>query len=246
MSEENPPVPFLQGVPWEPTLADLLDLKKREVFLDLNCHAVGTIRTFDATKLTAQVTINYKKTNFTDDENGVRVPQYLDYPILIDCPVVVLQGGDGALTFPIAPNDECLVLFNDRCIDTWFSSGQVVPLPSFQLHSMSDGIVLVGLRNAKRPLPQAYDADRTVLRKGTTLVALGESKIEVANATLNLNTLLQNLATQLQTLTTQLGIMTVVCATPGNPSGVPVNAAALIAVGTQIGTIATQIGELLE
>lgn len=80
---------------------------------------------------------------------------------------------------PIAQGDECLVLFNDRALDTWFQSGVNAPLPSSRLHSFSDAIVLVGLRSQIRSI-QNYDTQRVVLRNGAAKVAIGD-KIEISN-----------------------------------------------------------------
>jgi len=218
-------------VPSNPSLQDLLDLVKKDIMISLNCHHVGTIQSFDATKQTATATINYKKTYFERLPSGLYHAVLVDYPVLIDCPVVVLGGGPVALTFPIAQGDECLVMFNDRDIDNWFQSGQVGPVATSRLHSFSDAILLVGVRSAGKAIA-AYDTTRGVLRNGETVVGVGESLVKIANATTTLNTLLQDLLTEIQAIT-------VTCAAPASPSGPPLNAAAIAA-------IAAQIGDLLE
>lgn len=163
-------------IPNEMSLGDLLDLVKRDIFLSLNCHAIGTIQSFDSDKQTAQATINYKKTYF-DSELGSYKPVLVDYPQLIDCPVVVLGGGSGALTFPIAEGDECLVLFNDRDLDNWFggSSGSAVATP--RLHSFSDGLILVGVRSLANVIP-SYAGNAVEIRTKD-----GSSKISVNTST---------------------------------------------------------------
>lgn len=133
--------------PNQPQLKDLLDLFRRDILLNFNCHAVGTVQSFDPVKQIASVTINYKKTFFVADSQGVYQPKLVDYPLLLDAPVIFLGGGGTALTFPVAQGDECLVFFNDRDIDTWFngSSGSAVNTP--RLHSFADGLILVGPRS---------------------------------------------------------------------------------------------------
>jgi len=216
----------------DPSLKDLIDMVKKDIFISLNCHAVGTVKSFNPTNQTITATINYKKSYFVKKEGLKYDVEWKSYPILMDVPVVCMGGGGWSLTFPIAEGDECLILFNDRALDTWWSSGQVTQLPSSRLHSFSDGIAIVGVRSVPNALPN-YDMTRAVLSSnGGAMVGVGDELIKIANETRNLNTLLQDLLTQLQALT-------VICSTPGNPSGVPVNSAALA-------TIATQIGELLE
>lgn len=165
-------------IPNEPDLKDLVNLVKKDIFLNLNCHALGTIQSFDATKQTATATINYKRTYFQPDSAGVYQPVLVDYPILVDCPVVCLGGGNGALTFPISSGDECVVMFNDRDIDNWFqgSSGGAVATP--RLHSFSDGLLLVGIRSLANVIVD-YNEDAVELRNklGTTSVAITDDDI---------------------------------------------------------------------
>lgn len=235
----------LNRVANDPSLADLLELLKKDIFLNLNCHAIATIQSFDSSTQLVSATINYKKTFLKADALGMYSSVLVDYPILIDCPIIMMQGGNGVLTFPIATGDTCLILFNDRDIDNWLHSGQVGPVGTQRFHSFSDGIALVGLRPTSNPVLN-YDSSRVVLKNGTATLALGLTKIELSNATSNLNTLLQELMTELENLTTAIAAITVICAAPGSPSSPPVNAAAFVALGTQITTTATKIGGLLQ
>lgn len=232
--------------PVDPTLKDLLDIMKKDIFLSLNCHHIGQIQEFDNEKQTARVTVSYKKTFFEKNAKGQYAPVLKDYPILLDCPVVVLSGGDFSIKIPIKKGDDCLVLFNDRDIDNWFRSGQVAALASPRLHSISDGIALVGINSLKSSLA-GYDEDRMIIEKeGKGSIAIGD-KLRLENDARNLNTVLQSILTELQTLTTNLALLTVSGVTPGaGTSAVPVNAAAITASGTQLGVLATQLGELLE
>lgn len=220
-----------------PDMKALLDLFKVDVLQSINCHAVAKVQSFDPDDQTLTATINYKKSL-----NG----KLLDYPVLVDCPVVILSGGTAALTMPIAANDDCLILFNDRDIDLWFSSGQVGELASQRLHSFSDAIALVGLKSTLNSLDD-YDSDRAVLRNDEAKIAVGATLIEISNNLYNLNDLLQELLTEVQNLVTQTAAITVSAVTPGpDVSGPPVNAAAITAIGTQVAATATKIAGLLE
>lgn len=230
----NQPQISLNFIPNEPQLADLLATMKKDIFLSLSCHHIGTVQSFNAENQTVKATINYSKTYFQlDIKTGIYNPVQLDYPILIDCPAIVLGGGDTFLSFPIQQGDECLILFNDRDIDNWFSGASSGPVASTRLHSFSDGIALIGLRSLPNKLPD-YDTTRAALRdKRGAMVAVGGAngtKVKIANSTTDLNTLLQNLIAQIEALT-------VICATPGSPSSVPVNAAAFATIATQLGTL---------
>ncbi len=209
-------------IPNEPSLKDLLDLLQKQILLSLSCHHIGTVQSFDATKQTATATINYKKTRFVlDATTGLYDPVLDDYPILVDCPVIVLGGGNAALTFPIEQGDECLVLFNDRSIDKWFSGGMGAAVATPRLHSFSDGLILVGLRSLPNVL-EDYDTERAVLKNGSTMVGVSSTLVKIAN----------NTTTLLQVINGILDLIAAAqCTTPGNPLS---NAAAFTAYKTVV------------
>lgn len=120
-----------------PDLESVLEQIENEVFATLNCIQVGRIEEFDATRQVANVSLQVQR--------RVNKTQVADYPLLLDCPVVVLQGGGAYIDFPITAGDYCLVLFNDRNIDDWWNTGNVVVPRNRRKHSLSDGIALVGI-----------------------------------------------------------------------------------------------------
>lgn len=239
-------LPYTQ-LPAEPQLKDVLDQLQKSIFLSLNCHHIGTVQSFNATNQTATVTINYQKTQYRLDKiTGLYSSVLLDYPILIDCPVLVLGGGATALTFPITIGDECLVLFNDRDLDNWFNGASNGGVNTPRLHSFSDAIILVGLRSLGNSL-SSYDTSRAALRYGTTIVAVGVSLVKIANNQYTLNGLLQELVTEIKNLVTATAAITVSgVTTGGGTSGPPVNAATITAINTNITATATKIAGLLE
>lgn len=190
-------------------LRDLLDLVKKELLLTLNCHAMAQIQSFDAETQTVTATILYKQAyEQRDPRTGKYSTVLVDYPLLIDAPAVVLGGGGGALTFPIQPGDECVILFNDRDIDNWFSGAPNGAVNSDRLHSMADGIALVGVRSLEKTLDD-YDTERAALTFRTEGVVQGKigvsSKILIKNATVDFKTQLDILLQALETAGTALG-----------------------------------------
>jgi len=212
----------------EPTLRDLLDLYQKQTLLNLNCHHLGTIQSFDSSKQTAQVTINYTHTYFKIDPDSQKfIPYNVEYPIIADCPVVVIGGGTARITFPISKGDQCILLFNDRDIDTWFSSGATTaPNQTPSLHSFSDAIALVGPNNLST-LIQSYDSVRALITNGTVKNGINpqNNKLTLTNGTNSLNDLLQDLCTNIESLCNQLAILTVTgvqpaSVSPGNVSNI--------------------------
>lgn len=126
------------GVLAQPQLTDLLDAYSLQISRNINCMMIGKIVSFDKTTNTAKVQIASKRKLATG--------QIVPYPVLADCPVVHLQGGGAFLEFPITAGDTCMVLFSDRSIDSWFVSGSIDIPDMARVHSLSDGVVLVGVQ----------------------------------------------------------------------------------------------------
>lgn len=210
-----------------PTMGEVLDLLRSEIMMSLNCHAVGTVQSFNSTEQTVVAKMNYQKTFVT---TGLDNSEYnVDYPIVSDCPVVIMGGGTATLTFPIAAGDQCLILFNDRDIDNWFAGSYTGGPATNRLHSFADCIAIVGLHSLANSL-SGYDTTRAVLRNGDTMVGVSASKIKIANATKTLKQVLQDLTLKLETFSSGLGV--------GNLAAQAATLnAALLVVDTEIGAL---------
>lgn len=163
----NPPIQS----PVPPDLRALLDIFKSELRYDLNCHQVGQIISFDASKQTASVQISVLKTL----PDGKQVP----YPVLGDCPVAILSGGTAYLQMPIQSGDPCLVLFNDRDIDNWFTTGNVVAPNTERAHDLSDGLVIVGVRNLGNKLAGYLLTGAALVNNGARVTVLNTGAIQI-------------------------------------------------------------------
>jgi hypothetical protein len=170
----------------EPSLQVLMNQARDVNARMLNCHQVGTIVSFDATKQTASVQIGMLASVGYNE---------VSYPLLVDCPVFVHSGGDGVITMPIAAGDSCLVLFNDRNLDNWFSY-DAPKIPNDQrTHSLSDGLVLVGFRKASNPVA-SYSITDIELKNDGGVIAIAE-KVKIANASASMRTAIDALCTAL-------------------------------------------------
>lgn len=76
--------------------------------------------------------------------------QWIELPLLLDCPVVFPSGGGVTLTFPLIKGDECIVSFSSRCIDGWWQQGGVQNQPELRMHDLSDGFVIPGPKSQKK------------------------------------------------------------------------------------------------
>ena len=166
-----------------PDLRDVLQGLRREIFSSLKCAVPGIIQNFNSSRQTAEIKIALQATVGTAVQN---------YPLLVDCPCVILGGGGGVLTFPIQQGDTCLVLFCDRSIDNWFSTGNVAPPDQQRAHSLADGIALVGIHSLANSVG-SYSTDGAEFRLGggkVRITATGEVILTSAGgATIDMNTM---------------------------------------------------------
>lgn len=170
-------------VPNDPELMDLLNYFNKQIKLEMNCHHLGTVTAFDPLTQTAQVTINYAKTFQQINSVGAVSIITSNYPVLIDCPVISLGGGLGSLTFPISEGDECLVIFNDRNLDNWFSGSSNSAPATGRLHAFNDAIVLVGVRSLANVLP-SFSTEAVTLTFGSNTIQIFSDRVVATLQTL--------------------------------------------------------------
>lgn len=157
-----------------PQLNDLLDSIVDETLEKVNAVKLGTIQSVDSSVQSCTVKIAYKRT----DADG----KVVEYPLLVDVPYFVLQGGGAFIEFPLAKGDKCLLLFSDREIDNFWAKGNITTTSSARKHSLSDAVALVGISTKTAPLSLLGN----VLR-----LYSGSAKIELQNATVTFSTWLQ-------------------------------------------------------
>jgi len=172
-----------------PDLTAVLQQHKTDIMASLNCHQVGTIQAFNADDQTASISINMQRLVYNRPD--IAEPVIITYPLLVKCPVFVLAGGGGYLTMPVAVGDTCMVLFNDRDIDAWWDTGNVVPPNTPRLHSISDGFALVGFRSRANKLSNYSTSDVELHSPGL---------VDINNQTTTLRLVLQGLVTALSSL----------------------------------------------
>ena len=120
-----------------PELDDVLNDLRNSIFANLNCIQIGKIESINKEEQTVEIQIQMKRT--INNEKSV------SYPLLVDCPLIVMQGGGAFLEFPVNAGDYCLVLFNDRNIDIWWDTANITEPLTKRKHSLSDGFALVGI-----------------------------------------------------------------------------------------------------
>lgn len=143
----------------------LLEAQRAEIFSTFHCVQIGKIEKVTASEQTVEVTLQIKRAATDGTSTAI--------PLLVDVPYMVLQGGGAYIDIPITVGDYCIVLFNDRDIDTWWSTANMADPASTRKHDLSDGIAIVGINPKPSPLPM----------EGSTIgLRGGPHKVNIDNA----------------------------------------------------------------
>ena len=175
----------------EPDVYAALEIWKRHLLVNLNCVKVGKIVSYNASARTAQVSISFKRVK-TDGSTA-------EYPIINDVPVFTLQGGATSVQLPISPGDHCILIFSDRCLDSWLQNGSAAPPPIGRLHDISDAIALVGINPLSPSLAAPPSGEGGVYGSSGAKVAVNNGMVTVQNSAQNLATILNTLLSALST-----------------------------------------------
>ena len=143
---------------------------------DMRVAMPGLITKFDAVKQTVMVQLTVME-RMQDPAGQVDVAIHQ----LLDVPVVMPRGGGFSLTLPLKAGDECLVVFADLCIDTWWADGgwQNVQY-ELRRHDLSDAFCIPGPWSQQRLLP-SYSTTSAQLRSddGSVIVDIAEAGVTV-------------------------------------------------------------------
>ena len=140
--------------PSPPDLSEVFERLKRDILKNLNCCKVATVVSFNPgvanqTPPTLNVKIAQQVVTSVAPD-GTKT--FANYPVLENVPVWFMGGGGFSFTFPIAAGNECMLLFHDRDLDSWYFNGAGNPPNTPRLHDITDAIALVGLKSGPNAL----------------------------------------------------------------------------------------------
>ena len=174
---------------------------------DMRVAMPGIIVKFDAVKQTVMVRLTVME--HMQDPTG-QVDEAI-WPLL-DVPIVLPRGGGFSLTLPLKVGDECLVVFADLCIDTWWANGGWQNV-QFELrrHDLSDAFCIPGPWSQQRLLP-SYSTTSAQLRSddGSIVIDMAETSVTVTAPAVQVNstgTVGVNAATAQVTATSTIGLI---------------------------------------
>lgn len=157
-----------------PDLGQTMKLQGLKMASDLNCMRIGIIQTFYPETLTADVLIANKKSLGLNSDGTQKVRDFG----LIEAKVCYCNPFE---TFPLKQGDECILLFSDREIESWFINGDVNPEGYTRMHDLTDAVAIVGIRSLPRMINIL--ADCLNLFYGTSNIALSENLINITAQT---------------------------------------------------------------
>lgn len=157
-----------------PDLTQTLKLQGLNTASQLNCMRVGIIQEFYPEDLTVSVLLANKRELGINPDGTQKVRDFAP----ITAKVCYCNPFE---TFPLKQGDECILLFSDREIESWFINGDVNPEGYTRMHDLTDAIAIVGIRS----LPNMINilADCLNLFYGNSNIALSENLINITAKT---------------------------------------------------------------
>jgi hypothetical protein len=103
---------------------------------------------------------------------------YRDLPELLDVPISTPRGGNWVITMPIKAGDECMVIFQDLCIDGWWFRGDIQNWNDLRRHDLSDAIAIFSPWSQPNTIP-SYNTEAMEIRSidGSTKMTFTPGKV---------------------------------------------------------------------
>lgn len=151
---------------------------------NLRCACPGIIQSFDPIEQTVSVQLALRELVLDYNYNK----DWKEIPILLDVPIVTPRAGGYCLTMPIKQGDECLVIFADMCIDSWWQSGGIQNQAELRRHDLSDSFAILGAWSQPRVI-ENYSTSSCQIRneKGTSCIELKDNEINLIANNIKIN-----------------------------------------------------------
>lgn len=135
----------------------------------------GIVQSFDrdAQTVTVQLSIREKI-------NGTNGVIDAEIPMLVDVPIVMPRTGGYSLLMVPREGDECLCVFSDLCIDSWWQSGGIQHQAENRRHDFSDGFAILGIWSQPHKV-RSFPAKGIALQEdsGNTGIFIADGKIDL-------------------------------------------------------------------
>lgn len=183
------------------SLAEVLRRALDSRLLDVHVSLPGRVVSYDAAKQTA--TVRPMIPRVLRDAAGERVVE--DLPLISNVPICFPRGGGFFCSFPLSAGDSVMLVFAERSLDRWRSTGESVDPADTRTHSLAGAWAYPGGFPAGDEIDDA-DASTMVLGKdGGPQVVVDGSHVHVGGDTSSQYVALANLVSaQLEALKTAI------------------------------------------
>lgn len=118
-------------------LIDVLKALQQETFSTLNVMKIGIIQeVLDNNEVKCSIT---NKILIDTKPDGSKI--WREYPPIF-AKVWFMGNAQTGINYPLEVGNPCLLLFNDREFNSYFSTGEISPLEDLRMHSLSDCICI--------------------------------------------------------------------------------------------------------
>lgn len=133
-----------------PDISNVIQFNALKTASELNCMRIATVEEVHYDDLTVTVRLLNKRTL---GQNPDGTPNVRDYA-LIRAKICYCNP---FITFPISVGDDCVLLFSDREIESWFINGDTQPVNYQRMHDLTDAFAIFGIRSIPRMIQIAQD-----------------------------------------------------------------------------------------
>lgn len=158
----------------------------RHTSYDLRVAMPGIIASFDPDKITVTVDIAVRdKLKIKNEYVDKQIPRLLDVPLMLP------HGGNFALTIPVQPGDECLVIFADMCMNSWWANGGIQNQEVDRRHDFSDGFAVLAPWSQKTKIDDlATDAIEIRTADNSTKLSVTQDDVNISAQITDIDSLL--------------------------------------------------------
>ena len=143
--------------------------------IDTNTMLLAKVVSFDPEKQQAKIKLQHMQYHPVPGSTKDEV-QPVEYPELLEVPVMQTRGGKFDFTKPIKEGDGGMVIFASRSMDKYYKDDEIGEPESLRLHDLSDAVFVPGFEPEPRALA-AYNNENFEIRNEA-----GDAKLEMSEA----------------------------------------------------------------
>ncbi len=141
-----------------PTLAEVIKQATEAFLLDVRVALPAEVIRYDKDKQLVDVQPFFKR-KYRDDS-------LVDSPVIYNVPVAFPRAGEAYISLPIKKGHSVLLVFADRSLEKWLTSGQKTDPEDIRSHHIADAIAYPGLYPFSDPIKINNDDDIIIKNGG--------------------------------------------------------------------------------